>query len=417
MLNIAGNKKIDDPEYRYKMPRIIGKIEGRGNGIKTVVVNCVELASALHRTPAEVCKFFGCELGAQSKYDAETERAVVNGAFTTQDMQSHLSKYIEGFVLCPQCGLPETKYKYRNESVFHKCFACGADEPIDMSHKLTNFIVQQRKKMKKNKAKDDTKEKKKEKKKKDKKGNTEDGAVDEEEEKKKKKEKKVKRKKEAENDLPKAEEIEWHTDLSEEAVAARMEEEHQIEKAAQNALAVDEDIAVTLDNLEVDDSIAIETAVSAVQDFMKSSPSESDLFDEIKRQQVYSALPPSQKLVILFNAVFNEKIISESQISKNASLLNKCAVSSDEKYLLLAHIEHFCANTFPELLPSFPVLLKFFYDEDIVEEEHILKWSTVRSNFALPCVTLDHWKKLNESMQPFLVWLQNAEEESAEESD
>ena len=50
---------------RYKMPRVIGKVEGRGNGIKTVIFNVMDLSLALKRDPGEVCKFFGTELGAQ----------------------------------------------------------------------------------------------------------------------------------------------------------------------------------------------------------------------------------------------------------------------------------------------------------------------------------------------------------------
>jgi hypothetical protein len=59
MLNI-GAANADDAFYRYKMPPIQSKIEGRGNGIKTNVVNMVEVAKALARPASYTTKFFGC---------------------------------------------------------------------------------------------------------------------------------------------------------------------------------------------------------------------------------------------------------------------------------------------------------------------------------------------------------------------
>lgn len=53
------------------MPRVIGKVEGRGNGIKTVIFNVMDLSLALKRDPGEVCKFFGTELGAQVRTKAD----------------------------------------------------------------------------------------------------------------------------------------------------------------------------------------------------------------------------------------------------------------------------------------------------------------------------------------------------------
>lgn len=50
--NIGGDSK--DLSYRYKMPRLVTKVEGRGNGIKTRLVNIVEVGDAIHRDPA--CK-------------------------------------------------------------------------------------------------------------------------------------------------------------------------------------------------------------------------------------------------------------------------------------------------------------------------------------------------------------------------
>jgi len=193
VINISGTTPVTDPEYRYKMPVVYGKIEGRGNGIKTVIPNITELANSLHRTPAEVNKFFGCELGAQTSYSGDNDRAIVNGAHNDVSLQCLIHKYVELFVLCPQCGLPETEYKIKNGCIFHKCAACGSKEMVDMSHKLCTFILAQDKKdkkSKKEKSKDKNKDKKDidEKKKKKKEGS-------DEEKKKKKKDKKKKRRK------------------------------------------------------------------------------------------------------------------------------------------------------------------------------------------------------------------------------
>ncbi|CAK5024227.1 unnamed protein product [Meloidogyne enterolobii] len=45
------NRNVQDPFYRYKMPRLLAKVEGKGNGIKTVVANMPEIAKALSRPP------------------------------------------------------------------------------------------------------------------------------------------------------------------------------------------------------------------------------------------------------------------------------------------------------------------------------------------------------------------------------
>ena len=83
-------------------------------------------------------------------------------------------KYVELFVLCPSCKLPETEYKIKNEVIFHKCAACGAKEAVDMTHKLCTYILAQHKKAKKEaakggKGKKEKKEKKEGKEKKEKK--------------------------------------------------------------------------------------------------------------------------------------------------------------------------------------------------------------------------------------------------------
>lgn len=54
------NRNVMDAFYRYKMPKLVAKVEGKGNGIKTVVVNMVDVAKALGRPPT--CQYPICLL-------------------------------------------------------------------------------------------------------------------------------------------------------------------------------------------------------------------------------------------------------------------------------------------------------------------------------------------------------------------
>lgn len=55
MGSVNVNRNLTDQFYRYKMPKLMAKVEGKGNGIKTVIVNMVEIAKALNRPPMCTC--------------------------------------------------------------------------------------------------------------------------------------------------------------------------------------------------------------------------------------------------------------------------------------------------------------------------------------------------------------------------
>ena len=136
------NRSIDDTFYRYKMPLIEAKVEGRGNGIKTVIPNMVEVAKALDRHAMYICKFFGFVLGTQTTMDVANDRYIVNGKLDATRLQDLLDGFIKKFVLCLQCGNPETKLRVTSKKLIEtKCIACGHRCHLPMVHKLTTYIV------------------------------------------------------------------------------------------------------------------------------------------------------------------------------------------------------------------------------------------------------------------------------------
>lgn len=147
LLNIPSYKD-DDPRYRYKMPALVSQAQGSGNGKKTSILNIGDVAQALKRPPAYVTKFFGYELGTRSSYTekkkGEDERATLYGWWETSALQELLDLFIEKYVLCPRCRLPEidlvVKPK-RAQDLKATCRACGWHGHLDIEHKIGCYIL------------------------------------------------------------------------------------------------------------------------------------------------------------------------------------------------------------------------------------------------------------------------------------
>ena len=136
MLNIPRRK--DDEFYRYKMPDLIHKIEGKGNGIKTVIVNCEDIANALSRPPTYIIQYFGISLAAAS--NSSNNKYLVNGKHEYKELMNVLDKFIDKFVLCSKCENPETVMHVKNKQLTLHCKACGKDTLINKNEKLLKYI-------------------------------------------------------------------------------------------------------------------------------------------------------------------------------------------------------------------------------------------------------------------------------------
>eukprot|EP00635_Sarcinochrysidales_sp_CCMP3193_P005347 CAMPEP_0118905972 /NCGR_PEP_ID=MMETSP1166-20130328/9714_1 /TAXON_ID=1104430 /ORGANISM="Chrysoreinhardia sp, Strain CCMP3193" /LENGTH=448 /DNA_ID=CAMNT_0006845243 /DNA_START=195 /DNA_END=1541 /DNA_ORIENTATION=- len=443
LLNIAGTTPIEDPEYRYKMPRLVGKVEGRGNGIKTAIPNMTSIAAALHRPPGEVTKFFGCELGAQTTWTEDTERAIVNGAHATQVLQEKLSIYVEKFVLCPSCKLPETSYKIRSEIIYHACVACGAREPVDMQHKLTTYILKQHKLEKKSKAAEEgggagkkkkadkaDKADKEGKSSKSKKGSDKLTDAEKAEKKRKKKEKKAREAAAAaaggEDDDDDGGRV-GGGDRKEEDLANPLDDDDDDDDLNDDDQDKEEDEDDSEEPEFEDDASAMHSAVAGLKTKLEDNPTPSEIVGEARAVQKFCALPRNERAYILLAAYYfqgHEGKLLEKPSSRDKAILG--ALLKDVGHLsVIAGLEKLAVLTddTSKLVSKFPIVLKLLYDHDVLDESHVLQWHAKAVDGAdkftdiSDTLTDDKRAKILKASEPFVVWLQQADEEDDDDDE
>merc|ERR1712176_339210 len=73
--------------------------------------------------------------------EKEGERVVVNGHHDTPVFQTLVDKFIEKYVLCAGCNLPEIDMVVNKKGlIVATCKACGWNGELDNRHKLATYI-------------------------------------------------------------------------------------------------------------------------------------------------------------------------------------------------------------------------------------------------------------------------------------
>jgi translation initiation factor 2 subunit 2 len=99
--------------------------EIRQEGNVTVYENYQSTIDRLGREEDHVMKFLQNELGTSGHID-ESGRARLTGEFSERRIANALDEYVDEFVLCPECGLPDTHFERDQGALLLRCEACGA---------------------------------------------------------------------------------------------------------------------------------------------------------------------------------------------------------------------------------------------------------------------------------------------------
>nr|CAG8553768.1 3858_t:CDS:2 [Entrophospora candida] len=368
-----------------------------------------DIARSLSRPPTYPTKFFGCELGAQVKFDESHDRYIVNGNHDAAKLQELLHLFIKKFVLCAGCSNPETdlviKGKGANQKIIRDCKACGQFTDVDMRHKLVTFILKnppvnpksskltkKEKRAKKNGEETDpslpsssTR------------GSSEEGSDDE-----------LYRRIQAEaSELPVADQKdddEWAQETSSDAVAERVKElEEGIRTTLitkENQTAVNNDIYKKIKELGIDKENDIEN-------------------DKIIKQLVLS----------LFAESFKTSTTIGKHINKRKKLFQKLIKDADGQRALLGGTEILVGVKCKELFDIKTIcrILMEYYRADLLEEDVFVVWfegkntekykKLFKRTFNMDYVTPQINEDIRNKSKSFAKWLKEADEEDDDDDE
>ncbi|KAJ8683846.1 hypothetical protein QAD02_019638 [Eretmocerus hayati] len=405
MGSVNVNRSVSDAFYRYKMPRIQAKVEGKGNGIKTVIVNMVEVAKAIGRPATYPTKYFGCELGAQTQFDFKNERFIVNGSHDAVKLQDLLDGFIRKYVLCPACDNPETELSInaKKGTISQGCKACGHHGLIESNHKLNTYILKNpptldpsaqgssltdRKRGKRSKrANGDTNGDRSGSPENDNNTSTTDIIV----------EAPVKMAKDDDDD-----DANWAVDVSAEAVRARLQD---LTDGAKGMTISEDNEKTEKERMDIFYKLVKCRRDAGQLDNYK------ELVGEAERLDIKTKAP-----LVLAELLFDQNIALQAKKYKILLLRFVHDDPKAQKYLIRG-IEQIIALHKDALISKVPGILKFFYDEDILDEAVLFEWA---SKVSKKSVSKDISQEIHDRAAPFISWLKEAEEEesdSAEDDD
>ncbi len=109
---------------RFEIPKVKGHVQGQ----KTVISNIHQIADDFNREPEHLTKFLLRELATPG--DLKPKGLILGRKITAVRVNEKVRKYAEIFVICNECGKPDTKIMRENRVMFLKCMACGARHPV-----------------------------------------------------------------------------------------------------------------------------------------------------------------------------------------------------------------------------------------------------------------------------------------------
>ena len=106
---------------RFEIPKVLGHMQGN----RTIISNFLQIASALRRDVEHLLKYTLKELATPGEIK-KSGALILGTKVPASRVNEKIRQYANEFVLCFECGKPDTQIVREGELTYMKCIACGA---------------------------------------------------------------------------------------------------------------------------------------------------------------------------------------------------------------------------------------------------------------------------------------------------
>jgi len=117
-------KPVESKIDRFEIPKVEGHIEGN----KTIITNFKQITSYLRREEAHLLKYVLKALAAAGSIKGD--RLILTRKISSKQINEKIEQYTKDFVICKECGKPDTEIMKQDRMSFVHCLACGAKHSI-----------------------------------------------------------------------------------------------------------------------------------------------------------------------------------------------------------------------------------------------------------------------------------------------
>jgi translation initiation factor 5 len=360
-----------------------------------------------------------------------------------------LDKFIQTFVLCPTCKLPEIKMQVKSSKITIDCAACGHNSVLKTSHKLSTYIIKNPPTKIKGGAAAPNKTAEVD--------EEADAQVDEERHKKKAAHR-TKAKEDGKEDEtaadPKAAsgapataaaaaagngadaqsngsatptspsipatsaaaikkpegstEPVWFTDTSDDAQKARQDSEFAEMKKLDDV--VKKSIAAAVGSGKASGKIESPVAVLKIYLALNTSRTTEEIFAELKRIALARGLDDRQRCSVLLDATLGDVAVEKlsEALTAQVKVLKRLTREKNGSAVLLGCLESLLGAN-KKLLARTPHVFQTLYEAEVLSEEAILAWAEAPAESSW--VNKDVAASVRKKAGPFITWLKTAEED------